>query len=364
MSCPPDAVVGVVANAASGRDIRRLTTGASVFDNTEKGSMVARLLAGLGATGVRRVLMMPAGGGLAGTLLRRLETRRDDRPYPELELLPWRPTETPRDTDRAVAELRERGVSAIAVLGGDGTHRVVARGCGDTPLLALSTGTNNAFPELREATVAGLALGLVATGRGGPGALRREKLLAVSVNGVPRDLALVDAAASSQRFIGARAVWHAGDVAELVVAFASPSAIGLSSIAGLLDPVGRYAPDGLHVRLCDPASPAATQRLLVPLAPGLVVEVGVEWHRRLEPGGVASFAPGAGVIALDGERELELRAGDEVSIRLARGPLTIDVERVMLHAAETGALRTATAPTAPTEPVAPTAPTAPTEEAR
>ena len=67
-------VVGVVANAASGRDIRRLTTGASVFDNTEKGSMVARLMAGLGAAGVGRVLMMPAGGGLAGTLLRRLET--------------------------------------------------------------------------------------------------------------------------------------------------------------------------------------------------------------------------------------------------------------------------------------------------
>ena len=38
--------------------------------------------------------------------------------------------------------------------------------------------------------------------------------------------------------------------------------------------------------------------LLVPLAPGLVVPVGVEWHRRLEPGGVAELAPGAGVVAL------------------------------------------------------------------
>ena len=51
----------------------------------------------------------------------------------------------------------ERDVAAIVVLGGDGTHRVVAAHCGDIPLLALSTGTNNAFPELREATVAGLA---------------------------------------------------------------------------------------------------------------------------------------------------------------------------------------------------------------
>lgn len=329
--------VGIVANAASGRDIRRLTTGASVFDNTEKGSMVARLMAGLGATGVARVLMMPAGGGLAGTLVRRLETRRDDLPVPELDLLGWRPTETARDTDRAVAEMLGRGVSAIAVLGGDGTHRVVSRSCGEVPLLALSTGTNNAFPDLREATVAGLALGLVATGRGGEGALRREKLLEVTVNGAARDVALVDVAASFQRFVGARAVWNPADVGEIVVAFASPSAVGLSSIAGLLDPVGRYAPQGLHVRLADPAT--ASLRLDVPLAPGLVVPVGIAGHERLEPGGVARLAPGAGVVALDGERELELRAGDAVEVRLVQGPRTIDVDRVMLNAATSGALR-------------------------
>jgi hypothetical protein len=197
--------------------------------------------------------------------------------------------------------------------------------------------------------VAGLALGLVAGGRGGPEALRREKLLEVSVNGTPCDLALVDAAASSQRFIGARAVWHAGDVSELVVAFASPSAVGLSSIAGLLDPVGRHAPYGLHVRLCEPGSPVATARLSVPLAPGLVTEVGIAWFRRLGPGDVAAFEPGAGVIALDGERELELASDDRVTIRLAPGPLTIDVDRVMLHAAQTGAFRSQVDPTAFTE---------------
>lgn len=37
---------------------------------------------------------------------------------------------TADDTRRAVALMLERGVSAIAVLGGDGTHRVVARACG------------------------------------------------------------------------------------------------------------------------------------------------------------------------------------------------------------------------------------------
>jgi predicted polyphosphate/ATP-dependent NAD kinase len=36
--------VGVVANPASGRDVRRLVTGASVFDNMEAANEVNRLV--------------------------------------------------------------------------------------------------------------------------------------------------------------------------------------------------------------------------------------------------------------------------------------------------------------------------------
>ena len=63
--------VGIVANPASGRDIRRLVAGASVFGNADKAGMVFRLLCGLGAAGVERVLMMPAADGLT-TLQRQL----------------------------------------------------------------------------------------------------------------------------------------------------------------------------------------------------------------------------------------------------------------------------------------------------
>ena len=100
------------------------------------------------------------------------------------------------------------GVDAILVLGGDGTHRVVAKACGDVPICALSTGTNNVFPEMREATVAGMATGLVATGRGGPGAVIREAALIVERDGAPADLALVDVAVTRERFVGARALWR------------------------------------------------------------------------------------------------------------------------------------------------------------
>src|SRR5205823_3643973 len=87
------------------------------------------------------------------------------------------------DTVTAVLEMHARDVGAIVVLGGDGTHRIVAKHCDTIPLCALSTGTNNVFPELREATVAGLATGLVATGCVATSARagHREKVVPVGV---------------------------------------------------------------------------------------------------------------------------------------------------------------------------------------
>ncbi|MEW6636602.1 MAG: NAD(+)/NADH kinase, partial [Actinomycetota bacterium] len=206
--------VGVIANPASGRDIRRLVAGASVFDNSEKGNMVYRFMVGLGAVGVERLLMMPAASGLYDALERTLRHHaREEHPLPELELVEMRLRQDAGDTVRAVEEMVRRGARAIGVLGGDGTNRLVARHCGDVPLCALSTGTNNAFPEMREATVAGLATGLVATGRLKGEALRREKILRVGLNEEEdHDCALVDVAANSERFVGARALWRIEDI--------------------------------------------------------------------------------------------------------------------------------------------------------
>ena len=334
--------VGVIANPVSGRDIRRLVSGASVFDNAEKGNMVYRLLVGLGAAGVDRVLMMPAENGVSESLRRRLRGRAGGSQaqcFPVLEPLDMVTELTARDTAVAVELMAERGVAAIVVLGGDGTHRVAARQCGDIPVCALSTGTNNAFARIREATVAGLATGLVASGRVGEEALRREKLLLVGLNGDPRhDCALVDVAVSAARWTGARALWRIADVSELFVAFAEPGAVGLSAVAALVDAVPRSAGHGLYARLVDPAQAAFT--LTVPLAPGLVVPVGVAETRRIRPGEVFAITHGTGCLALDGEREIELRPGDRAEVRLEpNGPLTIDVEAVMALAANQGLLR-------------------------
>ena len=341
--------VGVIANPASGRDIRRLVSGASVFDNGEKGNMIYRFMVGLAAVGVGRVLMMPAASGLYDSLERTLRAAHrssveEKRPMPELELVEMIVRHTARDTIDALAEMGRRSVAAVVVLGGDGTSRIVARHCDPyTPLCTLSTGTNNAFPEMREATVAGIATGLVAMGRIGNEALRREKILRVGLNGDERhDCALVDVAVNSERFVGARALWRPRNISEIVVSSARPDAVGLSSIAGLLEPTGRDAPHGLHILLVPPKG--AETVLTVPLAPGLVVPVGVQEVSRIEPGETVTLAPGAGSIALDGEREIETGPSDKVEVRLdPDGPLTVDVGEAMRQAARRGLLNGALA---------------------
>jgi predicted polyphosphate/ATP-dependent NAD kinase len=332
--------VGVIANPASGRDVRRLVSGASVFDNAEKGAMVHRLMVGLAAAGVERVLMMPAGSGLSESLRRTMRAHRE-LARPELEILEMRLSGTADDTATAVLALREAGVAAIAVLGGDGTHRIVARHCGDIPLCALSTGTNNAFPEVREATIAGIATGLVATGRVDEGsALRREKLVRIGVNGESdRDCALVDVARTTETWVGARALWRPADVAEVVIAFGEPGSVGLSSLAGLIDPISHSEPCGLYLRL----APVGDARLVIkaPLVPGLVTEVGIAEHRRVEFGELIVLEQANGSLAVDGEREIELSTGDRVEVTVsADGPLVIDVRAAMAHASRLGLLVT------------------------
>jgi predicted polyphosphate/ATP-dependent NAD kinase len=326
--------VGVIANPASGRDIRRLVTGASVFDNAEKGSMVFRLLVGLGTVGVEKVWMMPAGEGLSGSLVRRRRAyaRHGGAPLPSLELLDMRMHGDARDSANATEALADCGVSAIVVLGGDGTNRVVAKACGDIPLCALSTGTNNAFPALLEATVAGIATGLVATGRvSGAPMVRRQKRLDVRI-GQRSDIALIDVVASTDRFVGARALWRPGNLGDAFVTFADPSAVGVSAVAGHVLPVARDEPHGLYLRLGPPDT--ADTVVTGALAPGLVPAVGVSGIRRIAVGETVPLTPADGCLALDGEREIERRDDELVTVTLAAGPLLIDVDAVMAHAAD------------------------------
>lgn len=325
--------VGIIANPASGRDLRRLTAKAGLFSSTDKAAVVQRLLGAFGATGIERVLMPPDMTGIAAAVLKARDSRqaREGR-WPEVEFLDISLRQSVEDTRLAARRMAERGVALIAVLGGDGTHKAVAAEVGDIPLLTLSTGTNNAFPELREATSAGLAGGLCASGRIPPeiGLRRNKRLLVREPQRGLCEWALVDVAVSPLPFIGARAISRAEDLAEVFVTFAEPWAIGLSALCGLWFPVSRQAPGGAWMRL----HPEAREALLAPLAPGLLEGCGVVAAGPLEPGVPRSLALGCGTLALDGEREIEFGPADRPTVTLdAYGPLSIDVEAVLAYAA-------------------------------
>ena len=83
-SLSQETTVGIVANPASGRDIRRLVARASVFPVAEKCNMITRLLSSLGATGVERVLMMPDIGGISERLRRAIISHRGVDPWPKV----------------------------------------------------------------------------------------------------------------------------------------------------------------------------------------------------------------------------------------------------------------------------------------
>jgi ATP-NAD kinase N-terminal domain len=246
-------LVGIVANPVSARDIRRVVAKASSLQITDRANIVLCVLACLRACGIRDVLMMAENGGIGRHVDRGLERARNlgETQFPNVRYLPMRVCGTADDTHRATQDMVRAGVAAIVVLGGDGTHRAVAAHCGAVPIAGISTGTNNAFPEHGEPTIVGLAAGLAITGRiPADVAFHHNKRIDVSIgDGAVRDVALVDVALVTESYVGARALWRTENFRELYVTFADPAVIGMSAIAGLLEPrgaVGERRPYGPH----------------------------------------------------------------------------------------------------------------------
>lgn len=337
----PGSAIGIIANPMSGRDIRRLVARASVFPNAEKTNMALRLISAAGALGVARVHMSTDAMGVAAGVLRASGKRRPrDGRWPELEFCELDETDgTAEDTRRLVRAMRARGVRVLVLLGGDGTVRAAASDCGDLPMLPLSTGTNNAFPEMWEATVAGAAAALLATGRvAREDVTYRAKALRVR-RGAAEEIALVDVCVSTVAHVGARALWEVDTLRELYCAFAEPHAIGLSSIAGLLAPVARHDPGGVLVRLAGHAGEAgnAPRRVLAPIAPGVLAPVGVHEVAAMVADRPLTSAVTRGTVAVDGERELEFGPDTPVTVTLTSdGPTVLDVRAVLAAAAERG----------------------------
>ena len=319
--------VGIIANPAAGKDIRRLVASGRFVPDHEKVNTLKRILAGLDAAGVQRAVMMPDSAMLGKAAL------DGSRLNLKVEFLEMPVFNEERDSSTAAELMAEMGAGCLVTVGGDGTNRAVAKGSGTVPLIPVSTGTNNVFPYMVEGTVAGLAAGVVACGL-----VDREevtqtcKRLEVHLDGALHDIALVDVAVSKERFVGARAIWEMDTVHEIFLAMVEPASIGLSAIGARLQ---RSSPEdgrGIHARL----GPGGTT-VVAPVAPGMIIPVPVAEWRPLAIGESVEIRLRPCTIALDGERAFSLLAHQTAYVSLSdQGPRVVSIEAALREAAAKG----------------------------
>ena len=380
-----DGTVGIIANPVSGRDVRRVAARGAVSTTEDKRNRIARAVIGAVTAGATRIVAMAEPFGIATGAL------TDLRIDAEIEIVDVGATVSPADTIRAVEAMRARDVSVLVTLGGDGTNRTISGVWPDATLVPMSTGTNNVFPSLTEPTVAGAAAGLVATGVVDPEACApRSKLITVtsgngtsgngtsgngtsengtsengtsgngtsengtsengtSGNGRSQDgepaggwteIALVDAVTLADDFVGNRMPADGARLRQVLVSRAHPASIGLSSLAGLLQPCSFEDDAGVLVE-CGPGG----RPMRVALAPGLYRTVPVIDHRGVQLGETVELR-GPTVLSLDGDRERTIGPDQAVTADVQRcGPRVVDVDLALELGAAAGVFETSRAPT-------------------
>ena len=320
-------LLGIIVNPMSGRDVRRVIARASTSAHLEKQQQVARLIVSAIAHGVERIYL--------GNEPFRIGARASEnlRERDQVTLLDYPLTHTAKDTESMAERMWEAGCRTFIVLGGDGTSRIVARQYPDAVLLPLSTGTNNVFPFREEATVAGAAAGLIASGRLAmeEACSRCKRIVVDQVEpGSFKDIALIDAVVLHNDVVGSFMPFEGNQLRTLILARAEAGAVGMSPIGGYLDPCSHEDDWGIVVS-CDPS---AKNHLKIPISPGLWQSVGISDHRRL-PLGERVPLGAQGIIAFDGDRTLDLANHPSTSGRIERdGPWIINPQQVMNLAAK------------------------------
>ena len=316
----------------SGRDVRRLAARATNMTHEAKRDLVARAAAGADAAGATDLFVLEEPFRIASLALAHLPLRA------KVHLLPHKALNDARDTDVAVARFLEAGCRTLISLGGDGSNRAIVRALHerkrqDVHLIPLSTGTNNVFPVLAEPTIAGMIAALQARGLLADDLAQRAKVLHVQLGSRPQvkhDLGLIDAVLLRNDHVGNLLPFDAKRLARLFLSRAEPDAIGTSPIGGLIEPVGAEDDAGLLVEM------GPGKRFTAPLSPGFFKEVAVRSATRIAFGVPVPFH-GAGVLALDGDRDHRLREGDHATITLQRdGPWILDIGRAMRWAVAEG----------------------------
>jgi len=320
----------VVANPASGKDIRRLVSYATVIDNLEKVNICKRVVLAAQAMGIQIVYFMMDTFQIGCTV--RNDLQREGVLTAAIEILAIPYSASADDSTNAAAEMERRGVGCIVVLGGDGTSRAVAKGITATPIVPISTGTNNVYPVFMEGTVAGMAAAMAAT-FGNHTCCIQDKRIKIFINGEFKDSALIDAVLTDMTHVGSKAIWDIASIQRIVVTRCRPSSIGFSAIPGCIHAVQDTDDYGLVL-----ITGTSGRYVQAPIAAGVIEKVYVK-DAQIQPFGAspAIVAKSSGIVALDGEREIKVKKGDTLEFRIERdGPWRVQFHEILEEARKSG----------------------------
>ena len=317
-------IVGIIANPSAGKDIRRLVAHGRVVSNQEKSNTLRRVFAGIASTGTKKIIIMPDHSGLAVSAAADVSDKLD------VEYLNMRIADSQESSTFAAKKMYEQNVDCIVTLGGDGTNRVVAKGCKNIPLVPISTGTNNVFPAPTEGTLAGIVAGNIADKTLSiKESCNQSKKIDIFCNDEFIDDALVDVAISKEMFVGARAVWDINTLHSIILTRAEPVSIGLSSIGSRIKNIMIDDPFGLYIVL-DKNIKSEKTYVKAPIAPGTIPNIRIVDYKKITIKDKIPIKTHPGTIALDGEREIELLPDNTYyAILNLDGPWVANVQKSM-----------------------------------
>jgi predicted polyphosphate/ATP-dependent NAD kinase len=323
--------VGIIINPYSGKDIRRFTSSAWSINNSEKGNIAERMILSMSQLGIHKVYLMPDNSQVNQNVASRID--RVDGKKVSVSVLDFIPNDQPEDTLHAMQMMEDLGIGCMIIIGGDGTCRLAAKAGIKVPIFAISTGTNNVYPQFEEGTSIGCAAAYLCQKKF-PDNVQRDKLIRVFINCKFVDTAIVDAVISFDNCIGSRAIWNTDEIDEIIVCRTKPYAIGFSSIIGCQKNCGDDDPYGWRTKL------DVNGIEITPLfGAGQVISL-----RTTEPTKMpldheyVSRKEYCGTIALDGERTVIFREGDQIKIVITRdgGLYKVNPKQILLNAVDDG----------------------------
>ncbi len=128
-------------------------------------------------------------------------------------------------------------------------------------------------------------------------------------------------------------LWDPSHLGEIVLSRVAAAEIGICGLGGLLFPAAAGSARGVHIVVG-----GDERHVLAPLAPGLIRPVPIAAARLLAPGERVALADEPCVVALDGEREIELfRPGHGLAVAFnPHGPNVVDIPAAIQAGAEAG----------------------------